>query len=120
MSEPEIALLVTRAEEVVTAQQLFVQRRGRTFDRQPPAAVSSLLALLELLEVHRVVDIGDEDAIRVRDERSAGDHPSLEHEHVAPLDELAKLGCRPGAGAEALARSIGSHDAEELDVMFAG
>ena len=87
---------------------------------QPAAGVARFLALLELLEVHRVVHIGDEDAIRVRDERSSDEHPALEHEDVAPLHELAELRRSPGAHPESLAWSIGGDGAHQLDVVLAG
>ena len=119
LTEPEVALLVARAQEEVTAQQLLVERRRRALDRQPAAGVVRFLALFELLEVHRVVHVGDEDAIRVRDERSADEHPPLEHEDVAPLHELAELRRSPGAHPESVAWSIGGDGAHQLDVVLA-
>src|SRR4051812_24059365 len=102
MAEPKVALLVAGAQEEVPAQQLFVERGCGSFDRQPAADVTGFFALLELLEMHRVVHIGDEDAVGVRDERSADQYPPLEDEHIAPLDQLPKLRRAARTDAKAL------------------
>jgi hypothetical protein len=51
------------AQEEVTAAQLGGQHRGDRVDDLGALVVTQITALLELLKVHRVVDVGDDDVV---------------------------------------------------------
>jgi hypothetical protein len=63
MPEPEMPLPLRGAEKEVAAAQLGGQHCGYRVDDLRALIVTDITTLLELLEVHRVVDIGDHDVV---------------------------------------------------------
>ena len=67
LAQPEVPLLLAGAQEEVAPEELLVEDAD---GRLRPASTRPLLALvaalLELLEVERVVDVGDHDLGRTR------------------------------------------------------
>ena len=100
-SQPEVALLVAGAEHEVGAAQLLVQRgRGPAHGVDPAAGPARLSALLELLEVHRVVGV-DDHRHRRGGQPGAPDHdPALEHDDIGPADQLLQVGVADAADLE--------------------
>ena len=92
LAEPEVPLLVRRAEQEVRPAQLLVQGVRGHLDRVHPAVRAEVLGLLELLEVHRVVDVRDDDLAAALDPERGLQQEALEDDHVGPAGRLAQAG----------------------------
>ena len=66
----------------------------------PPGA--EVLGLLELLEVHGVVDVGDDDLVGVDESGGALEEEALEDDDVGPVGVLAQAGAGGGDDLEAV------------------
>jgi hypothetical protein len=89
-AQPEVPLLRRGAEQEVGPQHLLVQDAGGVAHRDAADVLAAVAALLELLEVHRVVDVGDQDPVVAGEVVAAGEDPALEQQDVAPLGEPAQ------------------------------
>ncbi len=89
VAQPEVPLLLARADHEVAAQALLVGLGNRVADDQAAGLGRVLLGLLELLEVERVVEVDDDDLLAALQERVLVQDVALEEQHVAPRVELA-------------------------------
>ena len=85
LPDPEVALFGGSAEHVVSARQLPVQHSRDVVDRGATAVLAEVLRLLELLEVHRVVHVGDEDLVRLDEPPRLLKQEALEDDDVGPV-----------------------------------
>ena len=106
LAEPEHLLPVGGAKEEVAALQLFVEYVGGVGDLLGPLGGRQFAALLELFEVHGVVDVDDQ-YLATRSQRVEDGHGvALEHDHVGPLLELAERGIVAGAHVHDTERGV--------------
>jgi hypothetical protein len=119
--EPQVSLLGAGAQEEVGPTHLLVQGRRRPPHRVvPPALAERLAALFELFQVHRVVEVGDHDLLRVAQPRSSGHHPALEHDDIAPGQEPPQLGVRCEPSVEAVVLQLAPRRGGEHHVVGGG
>ncbi len=92
LAEPEIALLLAGAQEVVAPTQLVVEDLGGEADRLAPGERRLVARLFENLQVKWVVHVSDEDLLRALEPGVIVHDVALEDEHVAPRFQLVQLG----------------------------
>ena len=91
---------------------------ARTMSRRP--ASPGVARLLELLEVERVVDVGDHDLVRVAQHRVLVHQVALEDRDVRPRHQLVELVVGDLAHAEVRVGDVAALDGrDELDVVLA-
>ena len=110
LPEPEEPLLLGGAQEIIGPHQLLVQDVGHGEDGLATTDGSKVLGLLQLLQVHRIVDIGDDDLIRVDEPWRPLEEEALEHNDIRPVSMSAQM----------IALGVVDLEARVLHILHAG
>jgi hypothetical protein len=92
LAQVEEPLAFRRAEEEVGERELFVEHGRRGGHPQVPRCQPELAALLEHLEVHGVVDVGDDDLVGAAQRVELRHGVALEDDDVGPRLQLGERG----------------------------
>ncbi|CAB5028171.1 unannotated protein [freshwater metagenome] len=118
LTEPEVALLVARAEEVVTTGELLVQHQHRGQNRVAAILLAEVARLLELFKVEGVVDVDHDDLVRGGHHRVLVHDVALEHDDVGPGFGLGHARRVDDAGDEIGVVQLAVHRRQQLHVML--
>ena len=91
LAEPEVALLLRGADEVVAASDLVVEGFDRHVGDLPPLGHRPVALLLEGLQMEGVIDVGDDHRVAVGCPVVDRQEDALEDDDVGSLDELARV-----------------------------
>ena len=115
-----MALLLTGADEEIATHQLLVEHADGQIEGRGPLHGRPVGQLLELLEVHRVVQIDEQDLLTPDQPRRVEGDEALEDHYFGPADRRLQPGPWHIATGERLAVDRAPRRRDEGDVMLRG
>ena len=85
LAEVEMLLTLCRTQEEIAPQELSLHRRRCSRDERRPLPLIQVSGLLELLEVHRVIDVDDQNLLRCLQSVEQLQSVALKDDDIGPL-----------------------------------